>query len=65
MWVSWSDVRTASSIPWRVTLEMPADSGAILSGATLSMVTAFPPTKIGQKENRGAYSSVSFFALHS
>ena len=44
---------------------MRAGSGATLSGAALSTVTASLPIKIGQKKNRGAYSSVSSFALHN
>ncbi len=52
-----------------ITVALPqvgnAGSGATLSGAALSTVTASLPIKIGQKKNRGAYSSVSSFALHS
>lgn len=65
MWVLWNGARTASSTPWRATLEMRAGSGATLSGAAPSTAMASLPIKIGQKKNRGAYSSVSSFALHN
>ena len=54
MSASWNGARTASSTPWRATLEMPVGSGATLSGAALSTATASLPIKNGQKKNRGA-----------
>ena len=54
MSASWNGARTASSTPWRETLEMRAGNGATLSGAALSTATASLPIKNGQKKNRGA-----------
>ena len=33
MWESWKNARMGRSTPWRATLGMPANSGAIQSGA--------------------------------
>ena len=65
MWELWRNARMERSTPWRAILEMPVSSRAIQSGAAQYTVTECLPIKIGQKKNRGAYSSVSSFALHS
>lgn len=65
MWESWRNARMARSIPWRATLAMPANSGAIQSGAALSTDTDALPIdgRMGERKTRGQSSGCSF-ALH-